>query len=289
MLQLLKQAGPQVLQSDASLQAFSGIRGITVSPPYFASRKVMAHARDLQIFIAMQQRQDTFLARQQWLHLPFVGRRKNRREILQDIALQVPALLEQTDQALVSIEHCIREKGSDSEEWPSTILSSIDYLLDCLLNVKRELESWLQAYEDFYSPVPLYWITDDTFDSLYAVLDDQCIPRYSKDQRLRFRDGRKAGALVVYWAILLEVLMAITDIQSAIPTLSPRMASENLRAIELMQGNTKHKAAADTAATLIMQAAPYLLCCLEGIFAVQLALQVARRYFQRQETHLQDG
>jgi hypothetical protein len=236
----------------------------------------------------MQQRQDTFLARQQWLQLPFIGRRKNRREILQDIALQVPALLEQTDQVLVSIEHCVQEKGSDSDEWSSTILSSIEYLLNCLLDVKRELESWLRSYEDFYSPVPLYWITDDTFDSLYAVLDDQCIPQYSKEQRLRFRDGRKAGALAVYWAILLEVLMAITDIQSAIPSLSPAAALENLHAIELMKGNTDHKAAADKAATLIFQAAPYLLCCLEGIFAIQLALQVAQRYFRRREAHLQE-
>ncbi|KIW72782.1 hypothetical protein PV04_00957 [Phialophora macrospora] len=268
MLKLLQLSGPEVYQSPALLKSFSGIRGIAV-------------------FIALERRQDTYLSRTEWIDVPFRQNPKNRRETLHDLALQVPALLAQADDFVVV--SLASDSGTKSPETsPDTghalqQLSVAETLLAAFAKIRSKLEHWLREFTDSSAPKPLYWESNEAFDSTYAVVDTHCIPKHEEASHLlRFQDGQKAGALIIYWGVMLELLMSVVDVQAAVSTTivtsSPAAA---MRAMSLCRDMEANRSAADVVATLMLQSLPYLECCLEGVFVAQLPMRVVHRYFGR--------
>jgi hypothetical protein len=217
--------------------------------------------------------------------VPFRQTPKTRREILHDLALQVPALLAQADDLVFSLAHDGGPKSPDTSPdpgYPLQRLTVAEALLSAFAKIRSELEQWLRDFKDCYSPKPLYWESDEVFDSMYAVVDTHCIPKHEESSYLlRFQDGQKAGALICYWGIMLELLMSVMDVQAAVSTIITATPAAAMRAISLCQDMEANRSAADATATLMLQSLPYLECCLEGVFVAQLPMRVVHRYFGR--------
>lgn len=214
-------------------------------------------------------------------------------EELHDIALGIPAILTRTDDLLASLGH---EAGGRLMHSPAAgechLLAQLTIAEMLMVDFKRatsELEQWLQQYKNSLSPTPIYWKTNEVFDNAYAVVDTHCVPIYSNaDQLLRFRDGQKAGSMVAYWGIMLEVLMSMIDVQDAVSKIPTSTPEGTARALALAQDLDNNRASASETVSLILQSMPYLECCLEGIFAMQLPLRVVRRYLARSQAHDDD-
>lgn len=247
-----------------------------------------------QIFIALEGRKETFLSQDTWVHTPFLQHSKTRRERFHDIALRIPPLLAETDDRLQTFEHdtvtAPSDPGTATNADPSPLLDTAEGLIATLTKVRLDLEQWLQDFEHSYFPVPLYWETDEIMDAAYAVVDKHCIPKHEEPLYvLRFRDGQKAGALIGYWAVMLELLMGLTDIQAAVSTLYTFTPTAAIRAIILCQDMDANRTTADMTASLMFQSLPYLECCLEGVFVAQLPIRVAHRYFARGMSNSQNS
>jgi len=120
------------------------------------------------------------------------------------------------------------------------------------------------------------------FDSTYHTYDKHCIPNYEDSGTvLRFPDGQKAGALICYWGVVLELLSTKVDIQVALSGLITPTPDAAMHVIEMCQDMVANRVKADETAALILQSLPYLFCCLEGVFVAQLPLKIAKRYFAR--------
>lgn len=211
-------------------------------------------------------------------------------EELHDIAFGIPAILTRTDDLLASLGQEAGERLTHSPAAEECHLLEQLTIAEMLMNdfheAMSELERWLQQYKNSLYPTPIYWMTNEVFDNTYAVVDTHCVPIYSDpEQLLRFRDGQKAGSMVSYWGVMLEVLMSMIDVQdtiSKIPTSTPEVTA---RALALSQDLDHNRDSASETVCLILQSMPYLECCLEGIFAMQLPLRVVRRYLARSHTH----
>ena len=253
-----------------------------------------ADTDDPQVFVALEKRQDTFLSQTEWIYVPFLRRPKTRREILHDIALKIPTLLARADDLLGSLSQASEPQPqltlTDPEQSDQySELAAAEHLLTDFSKVKRDLDEWLQEFKIWHSPAPLYWETDDLFDSTYTIVDKHCIPNH-KDSTytLRFRDGQKAGVLICYCGFMLELLMSVIDLQTAISAKVTPTPAAAMRAVAMCRDRNANRAAADETAFLIMQSLPYLMCCLEGVFVAQLPLRVAKRYFARQQSTSQN-
>jgi hypothetical protein len=236
----------------------------------------------MQTFNALEKRQDIFFARPEWKDTPFRSRPKTMRELLYDIALQVPGLLARTDQFLSSSAQPPRPGSSDSIPNNDRLqeLTTAEELLDSFTQVRTELKQWLRTFEDLYYPIPIYWQTNEVFDSTYSVLDIHCIPNHDNPKHLlRFRDGQKAGALICYWGIMLELLMGLIDVQSAVSIIMAPTPAAAMRVVALCQNMDANHFEADATASLMLQSLPYLECCLEGVFVSRLPIRIVHRYY----------
>ncbi|KAJ9608704.1 hypothetical protein H2200_006475 [Cladophialophora chaetospira] len=198
---------------------------------------------------------------------------------------EIPALLAETDDLLSSIESASEAASLNPNPDSADLLSHLnaaETLIDKFAKITLDLDQWLRDFEDWYNPAPLYWETDDVLNNAYALVDAQCIPKHDGPKHiLRFRDGQKAGALICYWAIRLEILMSLIDMKTAVSTLLAPTQATAMRAITICQNLDADKAAADTMASLMLQSLPYLECCLEGVFVAQLPMRIVHRYFTR--------
>ncbi|OQV04773.1 hypothetical protein CLAIMM_09605 isoform 2 [Cladophialophora immunda] len=265
MLKLLQISGPGVYQSPYLLQSFSGIRGITV-------------------FVALQKRRPIFLSEPKWIYTPFLSRPKTRRELLHDIALGIPALLRRTDDLVPSLAQGPQGDLTGPSDRVQRLRIAQQLVTD-FATVKSDLEAWFQNFKQSYAPAPIYWNTETVMDSAHAYTDPVCVPDLEDPKyQLRFRDGQKAGVLICYWSFLLELLMSLIDVQTAVASLarSEQPANEVEDLVEAVCGDLgANRAAADDSAFLILQSTPYLTCCLEGIFVTQSPLSLVQRYFAR--------
>ncbi|KIW90254.1 uncharacterized protein Z519_08898 [Cladophialophora bantiana CBS 173.52] len=271
MLKLLQLSGPEVYQSPYLLQSFSGLRGIT-------------------IFVALEKRRPTFLSQPAWIYTPFFYRPKTRREILHDIALEIPALLRRTDDLLSSL---VQRPDADSIE--ATLkasdliqgLMAAQQLVADFARVKSDLETWLYDFEKSHAATPLYWNTDSVMDNTNSYTDPVCIPDLQDPRyQLRFQDGQKAGALICYWSFMLELLMSLIDVQATVSTMAGALepvACTKDSITAMCKDLDANRSAAGKSAFLIIQSTPYLKCCLEGVFVTQSPLSLVRRYFARQQ------
>ena len=238
----------------------------------------------VQTFVALEKRQDTFFSQPEWKSGPFLWRPKTNRERLYDIALRVPGVLAQMDELLASTfrSPSTASMGVATDHDILQSLATAEELFESFKNAKSELEEWLQIFKRTYYPIPMYWETDEIFDSAYSILDTHCIPKHENPKyTLRFRDGQKAGGFICYWGILLELLMGLMEIQNAVSTMIAPTPAAAMRVVSFCQDMDANRSQADATASLMLQSLPYLECCLEGIFVSRLPMGVVDRYFAR--------
>ena len=220
-----------------------------------------------QVSVALHRRQPTFLAEPDWITLPFRSFRKTRRELLHDLALQIPGLLHRTDQ-LVSGLVDLTDYRSDFQGPPR--IKNKDFepasLLMHYYTILHRIEEWLNDWKASECG-PLYWPSTLPMPSMIMEVDMECIPSFTVAAfQLRFLSGQKAGLLITYWAFLLELLTGMIDLQQNMPNIQDDALEEHL--------NT-----AQETACLILQAVPYLSCCFEGTLVSKAPLRTAARYF----------
>jgi hypothetical protein len=283
VLKILQVVGPELYQSPALIQSFTGLRGLIVRAPFSVwPPELELQANLLQVFVTLSQRKENFLSKADWTHKPYKSRVKTRREMLHDIAFKIPALLDRTDTFIAALstesDSQLLTSSSSENDYLAELVTA-EEVLDQLTQVRIELESWFQDLRDAHAPIPLYWETDEVFDSSYVLLDPHCQPVHANPgHRLRFRDGNKAGSLMTFWAIKLELLSAMIDIQETVSTLMTTTPGSAVRAISICQALKANRAAADKVTELMTQSLPYLECCLEGVFCSRLPMRHANKY-----------
>ena len=225
-----------------------------------------------QVSVALHRRQPTFLAEPNWIQLPFRSFRKTRRELLHDLALQIPRLLHRTDRLVSGLvdltdytSDCQGLSRIEDQDFEPASLLLIDYY-----TILHRIEEWLKDWKAS-ERAPLYWPCTLPMPSMIMEVDMECIPLFTDVTfQLRFFSGQKAGLLITYWAFLLELLMGMIDFQQNIPNIQNDVLEEHL--------NT-----AQETACLILQAVPYLSCCFEGTLVSKAPLRTAARYFGLQD------
>ena len=80
---------------------------------------------------------------------------------------------------------------------------------------------------------------------------------------------------------MLEVLIAVVDVQTKLLD----VLGTDVRALNLCTNISTNRSMAEKMASMVLQASPYLLSCLEGRVAGQLPLKAVARYYQRHHSH----
>lgn len=194
---------------------------------------------------------------------------KSRRDLLLDLALQIPRLLQCTDLLAAELQGAQPDllTSKDVSEQITSLTADYDMLLE-------SFQSWIDEWRTSEN-APLYWAADlDDGTPQEIEIDPECIPPIAPmGYQLRFSSGQKAGQLVGYWGFLLETLMGLQRLQQ----LANRQEVSNDIASK-----------AHNTALLILQAAPYLTSCWEGVVVTRAPLRTASRCLEAlaiQEQH----
>ncbi|KAK5127600.1 hypothetical protein LTR85_006940 [Meristemomyces frigidus] len=251
-LKALKSCGPQTLQKSPGMRmAFSGLRGVAV-------------------FVAVEQRAPSFLAEPEWLHLTSKNSDQSMRDRLNEIGLEIPALLESADNLSSGVEDGTSARVVDN---------GLQLLME-FSDLKRKLEQWLYLLRTSTS-APLYWPRGLPITHSEAS-DIECSRKYdNKFHQLNFANGPIAGLLAHCWSLKLELLMTSIDVHKVLLDGRDRKL-EMLPVPETLSHDLErdHLEAEETA-RLILEAEPYLASCFEGVLCLQSPLRIVARYFER--------
>ncbi|KAK4549926.1 hypothetical protein LTR36_005227 [Oleoguttula mirabilis] len=253
-LKALKSCGPQALRKSPGMtMAFGGFRGVA-------------------LFVAIKQRASTFLAEPEWLKLTSQNHDQSMRDRLNNIGLEIPALLEAADELSASIETEVSAQ-------------SFDVGLQLLMNVselQRKLEQWLYSLRTSTS-VPLYWPRGLPITHSEAS-DVECSRKYdNKFHQLNFSCGPIAGLLAHCWSLKLELLMASVDLHQLLLDNNDRSPDVLSIPESLSSDLHRDRSEAEETARLILETEPYLASCFEGVICLQAPLRIVARYFDRLE------
>lgn len=266
VLSILELYGPHNFSSPQMRQAFSGFRGIFVCLQY---PLLLLSLTTLQLSVRLDKHNPTFLADSDWIRLPFLNIPKTRKELLHDIALQMPWLFYQTNRWFHGLDNSApndstRAKLSDS---PRNNPESAIALLNDYWAVFDQLEKW-QSNWKASEEGPLYWHSNIPMSSKLVDIDPVCIPSFpTETYQVRFRNTQKAGLAIAFWSFRLELLMGMIKFQQS-------LAGTQVESLE------KNLAIAEATAFLILQTAPYLTSCFEGTVASKAPLRTVTRYFE---------
>jgi hypothetical protein len=255
-LNALQSCGPQLLQTSLDLRAaFRGLRGMAV-------------------FVAIEQRELTFLAEPDWLNVSLEDVGKTMRDQLNDIGLQIPALLKRFDELAADITLQSAPRGAECGM----------QLLITIADLQGRLEGWLEAFKNT-TPEPLYWSRNLPISHANNNNDLECVPKdSSKDHQLYFLSGSVAGLLVHHWSFVLQLSMTSIELQRILLSHSDQLAVQLPVREILSQGLQREQALADSTAKCILAAEPYLSSCFEGLICLHWPLQIIARYFHSLET-----
>ncbi len=174
---LLQLCGPSGFRSGAASSAFPGVRGAV-------------------IFSAVQRREATFLASEEWCSDPFEMQRKAPWHKAFDIMAQLPGLLERYDQ----IELLSTEEAHDISSRTLQLLS------DCW-QLDQFLQTWYSESSSILglgNPGQLWYTQNDSRDSSPFACE------------LDFEDQIHALAIVLYWATCVILYSTISQLQHRI-------------------------------------------------------------------------
>jgi len=194
-------------------------------------------------------------------------------EPLNNLAIQVPGLLEQTD-LLVSQQRTVTK--------PST--GDLDSLLQNYLALTHEFDDCYREFIDARSD-GAYWSVDEDSDE-YAVhqfiFNRLCQPSFPKPTyKLRFRDGAAAGWLSRYWCCRLELLDGTAQVYKLMAATSCMEFEAD--ASRYRERATRLKEETNQLARRTLEAVNYLHCCLEGVVTAHGPWDIVERYNERKK------
>lgn len=254
-LNALQSGGPQILRTSLDMRkAFCGLRGMAV-------------------FVAMERREPTFLAEPDWLNVPFEDIERTTRDRLNDLGLQIPAILKDFDDFTAGF---LSPPVSEDTETGMNLLVRV-------LHLQQSLEEWLDALK-VATPEPLYWSRTLPITHAKNNLDAECAPKHSTEgYQLRFLSGPVAGLLVHYWSFCLQLGMASIELHRSLLG-SSGQATDKLIDRETLTGGLKRAVVlADGTAQLILEGELYISSCFEGLVCLHWPLRIVSKYFSSRQ------
>lgn len=251
-LKALRCCGPQTLSMSLGMQ------------------KTFCSLREVAVFAAMEQREQMFLAEENWLQIPFQNFDKSMRDRLTAIGVHIPGLLQSSDAFSIRI-------ANDSSLTCSEAGMS---LLTRVAEIQGRLKSWLCMLESTTSK-PLYWSRNLPTTHTYQYRDFECTPKYSNTfHQLCFLSGPTTGLLVHHWTFALQLSMISIELQHLLlKNLGQSPEREHIQE-SLARDIEKERELADETAKLILAAEPYLSSCFEGLVCLQPPLRIVAKYFE---------
>jgi hypothetical protein len=181
-----------------------------------------AYIYRVQLNEAYQRREAVFLSADPWITIPYQFSTKTPRELLLDIVLDIPGLIERSDQMkqLWSTPGFTAENRTRVNEAYLQDLQCIratEYLQECD-SLLRKLQNWLN-YLQASEKGPIWWLSEATADNKMSIdisrqpanLDGWIESHQSL--RIQFSSARIPGLLISYWTGLLELSMAILEVR----------------------------------------------------------------------------
>lgn len=266
VLSILELYGPRSFSSTRMRQAFSGFRGIFVCLQY---PLLLLALTILQLSVRLDKHTPNFLAKSDWINLPFLNVRKTRKELLHDIALQMPQLFHQTDRWFDGLENSAPKESFHKEmlESPRQNIETALSLLNNYWAVFDQFEEW-QINWRASEQSPLYWHSDIPMPNNLIEIDSVCIPSFpTETYQVRFQNTQKAGLAIAFWSFRLELLMGMIKLQQGLSGLQAESLENNL-------------VMAEETSCLILQTLPYLKSCFEGTVASKAPLRTVTRYLE---------
>ncbi|KAH8804349.1 hypothetical protein F5884DRAFT_405452 [Xylogone sp. PMI_703] len=202
VLDIIKLSGPQSLQSPASTAAYNTIRGIVFSE-------------------GLRGRKETFLATDYWTIVPYQFTTKTPRDLLLDITLQIPTLLERSDRLLHRFtERDANEQrhinGQDSQYPRHT--ETIKFIQDCDCLIHK-LSNWIQYMQELEKG-PLWWYSGESGSYIgepttenRRLLNLECEGSTHQMPTIYFSSPRVPGLVIYYWSGMLELSTSILSVR----------------------------------------------------------------------------
>ena len=220
-------------------------------------------------------RQPCFLAESDWVHVPFLGHCKTPRDRLNDIAVQIPALLHRVDNALYQLE--VAHSAVQSQEI-ERVLVSAHKLLKELAESDDRIHAWYAQVEP----------EQDNSDSL-AILSISSSPHVTpltngSTLPVRFPSIPAAGMYTHAWSHRLELKMCSIALRRIVLGQAWLLPGESsVDTVRLLVADEK---SAKQLATSALEASTWPAGTLEGLMAMQFPLKNLDKYFNQQDLRL---
>jgi hypothetical protein len=243
----------------------------------------------LQIWKAINSRKAIFLAESSWMTIPYeLSPPKTTRELLQDLMIHIPGLLERTDQlkaSVVEYQNLLVETDEIEHGFESTQFNDSLDLLRAFDTLFMQLDLWEKTLHTnegeqlwYYSKV------SDPGTTSHIPPENIPLPYRQSDIRrspmLLFQTPRIAGLLIVYWTALLELSTAILEIRKLFDHGSFRSAYRDYLGSDSPSLNTR-KDRPDKLALRLCMAGIFLATSINGVSIAYGPVTFARRHFRR--------
>jgi hypothetical protein len=230
-----------------------------------------------------------FVVADYWDDTPSRTSPKTSRDMLFDIMIQAPGLLERADQIktlLVTEGDRVCDKGYLT--WCNIqnlqCFDVIEYLRDCDTLIRR-LSGWLASLEESENG-PLWWYSEKALVSLDGqkssnppgLVTSNNTGTSSRSSLISFCSPRIPALLLNYWSVLLELSIAILEVRNifchypTFPTFAETLGTESPSLSIEMSMPTK-------LALRICQTTIHLSSTLEGCTVAYIPIKLAERYF----------
>ena len=232
---------------------------------------------------AFRSRKAMFLAADSWASVPYQFSAKSSHELLLDIILQIPGLLERADQ--IKLLGPTEEYWSDAQQCTNGSYSSIarynqaiEYLQDCD-SVIQKLNHWLESLQESENG-PLWWyskVSDLRYSKSQSILGTQSD---NQSSTIHFSGSRIPGLLINYWTGLLELCTAALEIGTSLHHIS----LQKIACGTLSFQHSSMSMDADIPSKLAMRicdTAVHLGSSLEGCTMAYIPVMLAEKYFMR--------
>jgi hypothetical protein len=231
-----------------------------------------------------------FLATGRWASIPYRLSTKSAQELLLDVTMQIPGLLELADQIKLSwatengtynAPECTDVRNSHTARRNQAML----YLQDCDA-LKRKLNEWLENLRKSENePLWCYSQTSDLrqeeFPSrphLPLTPESEGVPLQSA--MINFSSPRIPGLLIYFWTGLLELSAAALEIESLLRQDSVQNVANGIRTYSCTVSIDKDMP--NELAQHICETAVHLNSSLEGCTMAYIPVKLAENHFARQ-------
>lgn len=220
-------------------------------------------------------RQPCFLAEADWAHMPFLGRCKTPRDHLNDIAVQIPALLHRVDNVMCQLE---KTPSIAQPEKVGHALPAAQTLLKELAEMDERIQAWYADVEaEQETSRSMVALTISRSPNVTPLPNGSTLP-------FRFPSIPAAGMYTHAWSHRLELKMCsivLRRVALGKALLLPGESSVDI--VRLLVANEK---SAEELAASALEASSWPAGTLEGLMALQFPLKTLDRYFNQQDLRL---